>query len=127
MPAIAWQPGRIAPGVTGETAATFDLFPTLLELAGASPDGLSFDGASLAALLFAGAPLAERSLFWKMREERAMRRDDWKLVQLGAAAPELYDLQADIGEQNDLAAEEPQRVSSMSAEMAAWEEAVAKR
>ena len=127
VPAIAWQPGRIAPGVTGETAATFDLFPTLLELAGASPDGLSFDGASLAALLFAGAPLAERSLFWKMREERAMRRDDWKLVQLGAAAPELYDLQADIGEQNDLAAEEPQRVSSMSAEMTAWEETVAKR
>ena len=126
VPAIAWWPGRIAPGVSGETAAAFDLFPTLMELAGAPRDGLAFDGASLAALLLEGAPLAERSLFWKMREKRAMRRGEWKLVRHGGGAPELYDLGADIGERNDLAAGEPARASRMAAEIAAWEAAAAK-
>ncbi len=127
VPAIAWWPGRIAPGLTDETASTFDLFPTLMDLAGASSSGIAFDGVSLASLLVEGAPLAQRSLFWKMREKRAMRRDDWKLVQLGAAKPELYNLRTDMTEQNDIAAEEPQRVSRMMTEMAAWEAVVGSR
>ncbi len=127
VPAIAWWPGRIAPGVSGETAATFDWFPTLMELAGTPQNGLVFDGASLAALLLEGVPLAKRDLFWKMREKRALRRGAWKLVQIGGGGPELYNLRTDIGERNDLAADEPQRLRRMTARMAAWEAAVAKR
>ena len=33
VPAIAWWPDRIKPGVSHHTAATFDLFPTLTALA----------------------------------------------------------------------------------------------
>lgn len=127
VPAIAWWPGRIAPGVSDATAATFDLFPTLLELAGVSRNGLPLDGVSLTELLLDGAPIAPRDLFWRMREKRAMRRGDWKLVRLGDDKAELYNLRTDIGEQNDTARDRPELVNRMLLEMAAWEAAVENR
>ena len=51
VPAIAWWPGRIAPGaVCDQTTMTFDLFPTLTDLCGLpTPDGLA--GRSVRAML----------------------------------------------------------------------------
>jgi len=121
VPGIARWLGRIAPGVSDETVATFDLFPTFIEVAGASSEDLSFDGVSLDRLLLEGDSIGERSLFWRMRDEKAMRQGDWKLVQIGDTSPELYDLAADIGEQNDVAADQPERVAGMIEELAAWE------
>ncbi len=121
VPAIARWPGRIAPGVSDETVATFDLFPTLMELAGAASVDLSFDGVSLSRLLLDGDQIGDRNLFWRMRGEKAMRQGNWKLVQIGDSAPELYELGADIGEQHDLAPDQPERLAGMLEELAAWE------
>ncbi len=79
VPAIARWPGRIRPGVCDHTVMTFDLFPTLLSLAGRAT-GPDLDGVDISALLFDGAELAPRTLFWRMRRHRAVWRGPWKLV-----------------------------------------------
>lgn len=55
---------------------------------------------------------------WSMA---AVRRGDWKLVQLGVKPCELYNLADDIGEQNDLAEREPHRVNELVDILEAWE------
>lgn len=120
VPAIAWWPGKIRPGVSAETVATFDLFPTFAALAGAGPVN-SLDGISLGGLLFEGAGISERSLFWRAGAKKAVRSGNWKLVVMGDAPPELYDLASDISESHDLAAENPGVVAELLAELAAWE------
>ena len=57
-------------------------------------------------------------LFWEHEENRAVRDGNWKLVALRDAPWRLYDLSVDRTEQHDLAAQEPQRVKTMSA---AWD------
>ena len=51
---------------------------------------------------------------------RAMRRDDWKLVARNTQPWELYDLSMDRVEQNNLAAEHPERVKEMALLHDAW-------
>ncbi len=122
VPAVAWWPGRIRPAVTDEIAASFDWFPTFLELAGLAARDL--DGTSLAPLLFEGGSLAERTLFWRMRDRRAVRRGEWKLVAIGENDPELYDLGEDVGEAIDLAGKRPDVVDGLIGELEAWQREV---
>ncbi len=122
VPAIASWPGRIAPGVADDLTASFDLFPTFLELAGLGErTDLKLDGVSLAPLLLDGEALPSRTLFWRMRDRRAVRRGPWKLVAVGEAAPELYNLAEDIGESADLAADQPELAGQLLSELQAWE------
>ena len=44
-----------------------------------------------------------------------------KLVRLGKAEPELYDLATDIGESKNLAAEKPEVVKELVSAIAEWE------
>ena len=123
VPAIAWWPGVIEGGRTSDAlTATFDVLPTYAELIGI--DAGKSDGVSLAGHLRDGSPVEERPLFWRIREEKAMREGRWKLVALGDKQPELYDLQDDIAEENDLASKEPQRVKKMLSALKAWEREV---
>ncbi len=122
VPSIAWWPERIEPGVTNELAASFDLFPTFLELAGIGTRAdLRLDGVSLLPLLLEVAALSERTLFWRMRDLKSVRQGPWKLVALGEAAPELYNLAEDIGENADLSADRPELAKRLLSELGAWE------
>ena len=122
VPAIAWQPGKIRTGVTNEITASFDLFPTFLQLAGLPNRDL--DGESMAWLLYEGGEMTERTLFWRMRDRRAVRRGPWKLVSVGENEPELYNLGTDVGETSDLASDQPELVEELLSAMARWEENV---
>ena len=122
MPAIAWQPGKSRTGVTNEITASFDLFPTFLQLAGLPNRDL--DGESMAWLLYEGGEMTERTLFWRMRDRRAVRRGPWKLVSVGENEPELYNLGTDVGETSDLASDQPELVEELLSAMARWEENV---
>lgn len=123
VPAIAYWPGRIAPGVSSQTAITFDLFPTFAQLAGANARAasLGLDGADLSQLLFNRRPLSARTLFWRMRDRKAVRQGDWKLVVAGREAPELYNLRQDLSERNNLAQSEPERTGKLLSELRQWE------
>ncbi|NWS87928.1 ARSA Arylsulfatase, partial [Toxostoma redivivum] len=50
-PALAYWPGRIAPGVTHELGSTLDILPTLSALAGAALPKVALDGFDLSPLL----------------------------------------------------------------------------
>lgn len=122
VPAIARWPGRIRPGVSDQTVLTFDLLPTLLALAGQErPTLAAMDGVDVSALLLDGKALAPRTLFWRMRQKKAVRRGPWKLVQVGEGAPMLFDLAADLGEERDVAGQNPELVAALQAAFAGWE------
>ncbi len=127
VPFIAWWPGRIAAGgETDHVAAFWDFVPTACELAGA-PTPPDTDGVSyLPTLLGRAAEQRQHGyLYWEFYEQggkQAVRQGPWKAVRLGAFDPasakiELYNLDADVAEQNDVAAEHPEIVSQLSALM----------
>lgn len=128
VPAVARWPGRIPAGVVCEqTAISLDLMPTVLELAGADvPRGHQLDGVSLVPALLREDSLGERKLFWQYNEKRAMRDGPWKLVvgEKGMTEPALFHLGNDLGENDDLATTQSQRVERMVAEIETWYEEV---
>lgn len=123
VPAIAWWPGRIAPRVVDQpTAMTFDLLPTVLGLLGESiPD---LDGSDLGPVLWGqkgSEGLPARDLFWRMGDERAVRRGPWKLVALPQRAPTLFHLGDDLSETHDLAARYPELTEELLETLSRWE------
>jgi len=125
VPAVAWWPGKIEPGQrSDEIVVGFDLMPTMLDLANvAVPEGHSLDGISLTPHLLRGEALPLRQIFWG-RGGVAMREGSWKLIQRGQI--QLYNLDDDLGEANNIASEHPERVVSMQAAIAEWREDVAR-
>jgi arylsulfatase A len=128
VPAIAWMPGRIQPGVTSQPASTLDLFPTALALAGArAPADVVLDGQDIAPLLFAGAPLPQRPFFYyRGHEIFACRLGDWKahfITQGGFGAPGrevhnpplLFHLPRDPAEKFNVASDHPEVIAEIRA------------
>ena len=110
-----------------------DLFNTFAELTN-QPDRTP-DGESLVGLL-RGDTLAERPLFWHVphyspqRETpvTAMRRGRYKLVQFYEDPHfELYDLDADLGETQNLIDRLPDVTTRMQRELAAWKRTMGAR
>jgi len=121
---VRW-PGKVPAGrVSDEPWAFWDFLPTAAELAGAKlPKGAKTDGLSLVSFLKGGAAPKREYFYWELHEGKsiqAIRFGDWKAVRNGpSAAIELYDLKADSGEKNDLAAAKPELVAKAEALMKA--------
>jgi arylsulfatase A len=113
VPAIFNWPGRVLPRVSQQTALTFDFLPTFAALAGITPTATP-DGTSLKGLLLDGHSLPIRPLAWLSGSRMAYREGPWKLI-LNKQFPELYNLDVDLGETNNLVAEELDRVNRMQA------------
>ncbi len=122
VPAIVRWPGKVEPGVTDQATATFDLFPTMLDLAGLDEqiEPLDLDGTSLTSLLMDHEPLPERPLFWRMRHHRAVRQGPWKLVALGDDVS-LYNLNEAMDESHDVSAANGRLVAELQQKLAVWE------
>jgi len=123
VPLIIHYPARFAPGRDESPVSTFDLFPTLLELAGIEPpDGLNSKAVSLLDPVADRARMAEYPTpfeqgFRKVlrfhpdfdpspwsRRLRAFYLGDDKLVCSTDGRHELYDRRADPGETDNLMA-----------------------
>ncbi len=110
VPLIARWPGRIEPGSVSRHASAFqDFMPTMAELAGGRVPG-KIDGISMKPTLL-GQPDRQKKhdyLYWEFHErgsKQAVRTGRWKGVRfIGRESMELYDLETDPGEKNDLAA-----------------------
>ncbi len=120
VPTIVSWPGKIKAGVTNDTSHSTDWFPTFASLAGIALDGAMLDGVNLSPLLFESGPLPERSLFWRMRGNWAIRNGPWKLVSMNSKL-ELFNLTDDLGETHDLSTEYPDRVAQLTGAWKAWE------
>lgn len=115
VPAIAWWPGTVKPGLeSGHVAYFGDWFATAAELAGAAvPAGL--DSVSFAPTLRAAAKQpAHEFLYWEFHErgfsQAALYQGRWKGIrERSLSAPvALYDLRNDIGEKENVAARHPE-------------------
>jgi arylsulfatase A-like enzyme len=120
VPTILRWPARVdGSQVSHEPNFSPDWTATLLELAGARPDpAYPLDGTSLAGYLLRGERLPERDLFWRVRDNRALRRGNWKYYQGADGKDHLYDLAADAREQADLAPDRPELLARLKT---AWE------
>ena len=121
VPFIASWSGRIPAGrVVDDPVGAMDATAAALEVAGVQRGKFKLDGVSLLPLLTTQTkPDPGRALFWRVGKKNALRRGDWKLIREGAAW-QLYDLTRDIGETNDLAAQEPARVKQLASLWDEW-------
>lgn len=129
-PLIVRWPGVVPPGsVVAEPVTSPDLYPTLLEVAGLSVNTLQcIDGRSFVPSL-RGEEFQRGPIFWYYphysnqggQPAAAVRSGDWKLVLCyDGRAQELYNLQSDISETTDVAAEEPYIARALAAELERW-------
>jgi arylsulfatase A-like enzyme len=114
VPFMVRFPGVVKPGSkTDHPGLSFDLFPTFLELAGMERSA-ELDAVSLLPVLRGGTIDTPRDLYFVRREGgtayggksyEALIRGRWKLMQNSPYGPlELYDLENDPQEKNNMAA-----------------------
>ena len=130
---IRWPAVAKAGLIVTTPVSSPDFFPTLLEAAGANPPpDQTLDGMSLVPLL-KGNTLPDRAIFWHYPHYgnqggapgAAIRRGDWKLIEWAEDnRAELFNITQDQGETDNLANKEPQRVTVLRAELAAWQKQV---
>lgn len=128
-PAILSYPAVLGQGlVNRDVYAMMDIMPTFLDWAGITPDGAALDGLAVGPALCGESPAPERPLFWEYAGQLAVRKGPWKLVLDGkldfgraaADAVHLSDLTRDPGERNNVAADHPELVRELTAEVEAW-------
>jgi len=146
VPMFAWWNGHITENTISDVPVTMlDFFPTFLELAGIEkPEGKRLDGQSLLPLLTGSGTVEERPLFWhfpvylqtylgerdptqdplfRTRPGSAVRFGDWKLIQYFEYNDmELYNLEEDIGEMNNLATVKPDKLKELLGILESWRE-----
>jgi arylsulfatase A-like enzyme len=142
VPFLMRWPGVIEGGSqSNELVNGIDLYPTFMEAAGLDrPDGL--DGVSLLPLMTGSGDWEPVTQYWhfpiylqaydgklddardplfRTRPGSALRHGKWKLHEyFEDGAIELYDLEADPGERNNLAEVNPEKATELHAMLKAW-------
>lgn len=147
VPLVIKWPEVIKKARVDETPVTnLDFYPTFLEITGAVKTGQLIDGASLLTLL-KGGKMTDRPLFWhfpiyleaykplddesrdplfRTRPGTAMRLGKWKLHEYFEDDDfELYDLENDPGEKNNLADSLPEKAGELRQMMIEWRQQIA--
>jgi len=126
VPAIIAAPSISAPGrVSTETVSITDLVPTMMELAGIDFEATEFSGRSITSIMRNdGDPVRTSGdhLGIEIWGRRAIKVGNWKAVRmpkpLGDDQWMLFDLDADPGEQHNLASDKPEMLAQLER---AWE------
>ncbi|MGI9244025.1 MAG: sulfatase-like hydrolase/transferase [Verrucomicrobiales bacterium] len=128
LPCIVRWPGKVAAGKESDAIfATVDFLPTFARLAGFEvPDDRRIDGIDQTDLLLGKRNTGREHFYFN---NAGVRRGKWKYLKADAhfhgyaveddraKAEELYDLETDLGEQNNLAEEFPDKVAELKALM----------
>ncbi|MDQ2920224.1 MAG: sulfatase [Acidobacteriota bacterium] len=139
---IRWK-GHLAEGRTDtRPIIQLDVLPTALAAAGVKPQPQwKLDGVNLLPFLtgkMSGRP--HEALYWRLGENMAIRKGDWKLVKTSErplqdvdpgvfndlSGAELYNLADDIGEKMNLAAAHPEKVKELGAAWQRWNKELVK-
>ncbi len=133
VPGIVRWPGQVAAGATSDAiVSTLDILPTFASLAEAAdkvPSDRIVDGVDQTDLFLGKNEAGTRDGFhyWDGNELQAVRDGDWKLrlaglknlrkwpeLDRGTQDVELYNLKSDLGEENNVAEENPEVVAKLS-------------
>ena len=138
-PTIAWWPGKITAGSACDAPMSeIDVLPTLVKLAGgAVPTDRKIDGKDIWPLLSGQTKESphEALFYFKGIKLEAVRSGPWKLAITSQSAgmgrgtaetvkqtgPRLYNLDADLGEKDDVAAQHPEIVARLQKFVAAMD------
>jgi len=133
VPFVVRWPGKVPSGKTFDGAfIQLDVLPTALAAAGvAVQPEWKLDGVDLLPWLRGekqGAP--HDSLYWRFGSQMAIRQGDWKAVRYDSTADgkpgrkatpaRLYNLADDIGESQDLAEAQPEKLKTLLANWDEW-------
>lgn len=138
--AVRW-PGVVKPGSRCSVPViSVDFYPTLVQIAGCDlPKGQSFDGESILPLLKGESKLNRDELYWhfpcylaesgnkaiRQAPAGSIRKGNWKLIEFFEDNHlELYDLQKDPYEQNNVAASVPSKADELHQQLVAWRKSV---
>ncbi|MFP6751506.1 MAG: sulfatase-like hydrolase/transferase [Pirellulaceae bacterium] len=123
VPCIVRYPGRVPAGSrSNEFLTSMEIFPTLLSEVGVRlPRGLELDGHDMMPVLTAAEPSPRSEMFWQRKDDKAARVGDWKWVE-SERGNGLFNLAEDLGEKNDLSAQNPQKLREMKQHFARWRE-----
>lgn len=115
--AAANWPGHIEPGVVSEPVHVVDLLPTLVGLAGGTIEtDKPVDGRDIWPVITSGEASPHDEILINAELHRgAVRKDRWKLVKFATlpSRVELYDVEADPGEDHNLAQQHPEKVEEL--------------
>jgi arylsulfatase A-like enzyme len=134
VPFLLKWPGHIPPGtVSDEPVISIDAFATILAAAGVDPPADRIIDSRNIVPVLAGeleGPLHE-ALYWNWFDKGtdkgwAVRKGRWKLL-TDKGGLELYDLETDLSETNNLVARHPEVVSELRAAYGDWREELAPR
>jgi arylsulfatase A-like enzyme len=139
VPYVFYWPGKIPEGKTcDQVISGIDLYPTLLEIAGAkTPKNYPLDGVSYAKLLTGKKTKLNRDAIywhfpgylgakpgsntWRTTPVGAIRSGDWQLLEFFEDHHiELYNLKNDLGEKHNLASENPAKAKELQEKLIAW-------
>ena len=137
-PLLVRWPGVVKAGTTCNVPViSCDFFPTLLEVVGRKATDPAVDGESIMPLLKQTGKLKRDAIYWHyphyhglgIAPSGAIRQGRYKLIEWfeksidGAGtdgAAELYDLEKDMGEQNNLAKSKPQITAELYEKLKTW-------
>lgn len=137
VPLVVRWPGKVKAGVFDETSVvgSVDFLPTLCSLTGAPlPKEAKLDGEDVTAVFKGETFTRSKPLFWEWRfslagsgmpeyvpPALAIRDGKWKLLTSpDQKRVELYDIPNDIAEKTNLAAQHPDVVERLTAQVLAW-------
>ena len=118
---VSWENGIAARGeIRRAVGHVIDVVPTILEVTGAADiaPGPESPGKSLVPTFSKDVAVAREKLWWFHDGHKAIRKGNWKAVAEKGGDWELYDLENDRAESENLGKSEPDRVAEMSTE---WE------
>ena len=121
VPALVRWPAQLPAGQERQTPCmSMDWLPTLLRAAGVTPaPQLALDGCDLLPMLQGTDAGPERALFWRTRDQGAVRMGPWKLLCDGELRF-LFHVLDDPREQANLKQREPERFAQLQAAYADW-------
>jgi arylsulfatase A len=132
-PLIVYWPGMVEGGtVCNEPVNSVDFYPTILDMAGATPDANQLlDGMSLQPLLTQTGAIEERAMYWHYPLAKphflggfsagAVRQGPYKLIEFyDSGKLELYNIADDISETTNLIGRNPELGAKLHSLLKAW-------
>lgn len=122
---LRWK-GTVPPGqVIDEPVSTLDVAATCLSVGNGDGEGL--DGANLMPLATGKVASLDRSLYWMIGGQTAVRSGKWKLLQSADHGPYLFDVTLPEPERVNRIARHPEIAAGLQKELDQWKVEIGRR